>query len=100
MDKYNKILIKTHDDEKFEDYYIEVEIGGTLRLSREEINKLAKVLWDYSWEVKGTFLADNHKYSQNWFFEFPRSQVVIEKEAENLLQYLEPLFPNKVAIYE
>jgi len=100
MDKYNKILIKIHDDVKLEDYYVEVTIGGFLRLDKEELSKLAKALWDYSWEVKGNFTAENDKYFQSWYFEFPRSQVVIREVAEKLFLYLEPLFPNKVGFYE
>lgn len=99
MDKYNKILIKVHDDLKLEDYYIEVIVGGTLRLSKEEINLLAKTLWDYSWEIDGTFLADNDKYFQDWTFNLPR-KLMIKEEAKKLLKHLETIFPNRVVIYE
>ena len=98
MDKYNKILIKIHDDIQLEEYYIQVTIGGK-RPAKEELNLLAKFLWEYSWEVEGTFLAENNKYFQDWYFELSRT-VAIEEVAKNLYNQLEIIFPNKVGLYE
>jgi len=99
MDKYNKILIKIHDDIQLEEYYIQVSIGGKLRLTKEELNLLAKFLWEYSWEIEGTFLAENSKHLQDWNFELSRT-VAIEEVAKNLYNQLEIIFPNKVGLYE
>jgi hypothetical protein len=85
---------------------IEVSLDTQLLLSREEIDQLNKVCWDYHWEVEGTFevkvdtegfvtwvffcyVLDHGNYSESY------SKEEIEKVKKELVELITKTLPSK-----
>lgn len=85
---------------------IEISLDTQLMLSREEIDQLNKVCWDYQWEVEGTFeVSTDTEGFVTWIFfcytldhgNYSKSydKTEIEKVRKDLVQLITNALPSK-----